>query len=396
MIKWEKAKRNQESGMYSIPETWLFIHYYEAINLLFRIENSLRLFVYSILKNELKDTWRDVNINSDDSGSGSLEMITRQRLSQSKNFGYLCPPINSPIMFLTSGELIRIITAETNWKYFKNHFSCKKEIVKYKLDEIGIIRNSLAHFRPITEGDVDLLKQNTLHIFDGIDKYIDELLTVNTFIPTNTEDSWYKKLNTIATTEEFYTKCFQSTDNSWIKINMNYKCPIIKRPEKLNNWSRIVLLNCKTSPIITNYENIKKNITYLTESINASSYDDNISVTKCSSLIFNKKTLSVEIDSIVSDIGLIIAKINDETDKVKSDQYVKGTFIESVDTYLTKNESPFLQNFDIESKRLLEKLDENSEIEFWGNYLTPYYNFITDSNIYPWMNKEVSHDPIPF
>ncbi len=53
-MKWEDAEKNKD-GSVKLPDNWLFLHYYEALTVLFRIENSLRTFVYVVLKDKKKN-----------------------------------------------------------------------------------------------------------------------------------------------------------------------------------------------------------------------------------------------------------------------------------------------------------------------------------------------------
>ncbi len=75
-------------------------------------------------------------------------------------------------MYLNGGELTRLITSDAYWEIFHKHFKGKKELIRTKLDEIGTIRNSLAHFRPLRSDDVELIKQNIRHVFIGIEEYL--------------------------------------------------------------------------------------------------------------------------------------------------------------------------------------------------------------------------------
>ena len=144
---WKTATK--KDNMTSIPRSWISIHYYEALNALFRIENSLRVFVYVILKNNMFEKWTEISITSDDKEPSTIKKIANRRTEQAQDFGYLGYLINCPLMYLTSGELIRLITDDNYWPYFNEYFHAKKEIIKSKLDEISVIRNSLAHFRPM-------------------------------------------------------------------------------------------------------------------------------------------------------------------------------------------------------------------------------------------------------
>ncbi len=74
-------------------------------------------------------------------------------------FGYLGYPINAPVMHLTSGELVRLITSDTFWPLFKDFFLASRQVVTLKLQEVGDVRNALAHFRPVSEGDVEAVNR---------------------------------------------------------------------------------------------------------------------------------------------------------------------------------------------------------------------------------------------
>jgi len=126
-MKWIKAVQQKEN-IYDLPGNWLYLHYFEALNILFRIENSLRIFVYVILKDSLQDKWQDINITSDDENSSTINAIAKKRIAQDNNFAYLGYSTNNPLMYLTSGELIRLITSDSYWKYFNSYFLGSREI----------------------------------------------------------------------------------------------------------------------------------------------------------------------------------------------------------------------------------------------------------------------------
>ncbi|MBK6949924.1 MAG: hypothetical protein IPH16_19265 [Haliscomenobacter sp.] len=120
-MNWKQAKNTVEN-LYDIPGDWLKIEYFEALNILFRVENSLRVFVYIILKNGFQDKWKDLSITSDDAENSTIGAIAKNGLLRHKNYAYLGFVLNSPLLHLTSGELIRVITSDAYWKLFKNYF----------------------------------------------------------------------------------------------------------------------------------------------------------------------------------------------------------------------------------------------------------------------------------
>ena len=170
-MNWKNAVA-KEGNIYDIPTNWLQIHYYDALNILFRFENILRIFVYIVLKNKFGSKWMDCSIEENGKTIGTIEAIAKRRLSQENNMGYISYLIKCPIMQLTAGELVSLVLSESNWCIFKDHFSGSKEVIRSKLLEVIEVRNALAHFRPIKSEDVQLVKLNLNHLFMKIEKYL--------------------------------------------------------------------------------------------------------------------------------------------------------------------------------------------------------------------------------
>ena len=123
---WRKSSLD-ETGL-RVPDSWLHLHYYEALTVLFRIENALRLFVYLVLKEHHGDKWQDLEIASDEEAKTTIAAVARRRIEQGKTFGYLTYPIQSPLMHMTSGELVRLITHDSYWAVFKDYFHPQKSV----------------------------------------------------------------------------------------------------------------------------------------------------------------------------------------------------------------------------------------------------------------------------
>jgi hypothetical protein len=154
-MDWESATTKDDVTL-SIPGRWLLLHYYEALNILFRMENALRVFVYVVLKNHFHERWEQTNIKTTDDEQTTIASAASKRQAQARGFGYLGYEIASPLMYLNSGELTNLICSDAYWTLFKPFFRGKKDIMKNKLDEIGTVRNALAHFRPIKYDDIEL------------------------------------------------------------------------------------------------------------------------------------------------------------------------------------------------------------------------------------------------
>lgn len=260
-MEWKQASVGP--GGTTIPASWVFLHYYEAFNLLFRVENALRVFVYVVLKNELKQNWAGAQVTGDDE-QGTIVSLAHKRMGQAQTFGYLGYGISCPIMHLNSGELTRLIVSDAYWKLFKPYFFGSKDIIKNKLDEIGSVRNSLAHFRPIRSDDVDVIKQNSKHILLGIEQLLQQVLVQQQVIPTNSQDEWYRNLRALGTDLCGLT-FFQSEDENWVRISMTYNLPVIKVAKYGGVVVSYTVLTVKSAAILTQYAEITNDVGYLSE-----------------------------------------------------------------------------------------------------------------------------------
>ncbi|HEV2626575.1 MAG TPA: hypothetical protein VGV62_15965 [Xanthobacteraceae bacterium] len=73
-MDWKSAV-TKEGGAIRIPERWLHLYYYEALNILFRMENALRVFVYVVLKNNLKEKWPDASFQTSEEQQSTCPAI---------------------------------------------------------------------------------------------------------------------------------------------------------------------------------------------------------------------------------------------------------------------------------------------------------------------------------
>jgi hypothetical protein len=393
-MDWKQAK-NRENNLYDIPGDWLKIEYFEALNILFRIENSLRVFVYIILKNEFQDKWKDLSITSDDSENSTLGAIAKKRLSQDKNYAYLGFVLNSPLLHLTSGELIRIITSESYWKLFKNYFLGSKEIIKNKLDEIGNVRNSLAHFRPIKKGDIELVKQNSIHTLQEIEKTLKDFITCPDIVPTNTDENWYKEIITLGI-EECKITFKQSKKEEWIKLILSFNAPKFKISKNYFGYS-VTTVNLKTDRILVDFPNIAKHTICVTE-VTPSAYTktpEEKSFTKQIRFTFSRNSLEKNFTDIKTELENILLSISKEIALIKEDNLARGKLIEVVQCDFIKQENSEYFRFDGEAFET--EFDEESPVEYWGSFNHSSKNFITDTEKYPWMPVDISEDnDLPF
>jgi hypothetical protein len=371
--------------------------YYEAFNLLFRIENALRVFVYIVLKNELRDKWADAQVIGDDE-QGTISSLAKRRMGQAQTFGYLGHSIACPIMHLNSGELTRLIVSDGYWKLFKPHFLGSKEIIKTKLDEIGSIRNSLAHFRPIRADDVDVIKQNSKHVLLGIEQFLNQALTQSDVIPTNTPDEWYKTLKTLGTDHCAFS-FWQSTDEEWARISIEYACPVIKKDAQLWPYMSYTVLTIRSSAVLTKYPEIAKDVCYLSESVSYPRIleDQNAELAKTLSFVLSRSMLVAQHETLKKSLEDLLLTISKETELIQQDHLARGELVYSVpvSAALRKEEQP--SRWEWYFQRLHTPVVESDPPEYWGNLV--YYSwrdFIAATDKYPWMPEAVSQVELPF
>lgn len=394
-MKWNEATLIE--GGIKIPSQWVYLQYYDAFNLLFRIENALRVFVYIVLKNELREKWADAHIIADDD-QGTIASLAKRRMSQSQTFGYLGHPISCPIMHLNSGEMSRLIVSDAYWKLFRPYFLGSKEIIKNKLDEIGSIRNSLAHFRPIRSDDVDVIKQNSKHILLGIEQFLNQTLIQNDVVPTNTEHDWYLNLKTLGT-EQCVFSFHQSADGQWIRIGIEYACPTIKQRKVVLSYPSYTVLTVRSSGILTKYPEIANDVCYLTETVAYPRMLEGGDGKFGKSLFFalSRSMLESQHENLKNSLDELLLTINKETELIQQDHLARGELVHSAEVNASRIKEESSERWQWYYHKLRTPVLENDPPEYWGSLrFYGYEDFISATDKYPWMPETVSEAEIPF
>lgn len=386
-MEWGKAQ-STDSKAISIPTNWLYIYYYEALNILFRFENSLRLFVYLILKRELGKEW-DLAALSE---GATIRSETKKRFSQAKEHGYLGYEISSPVMYLNSGELTEVIVSDAYWKHFAPYFKAKKQVIQTKLQEIGTVRNALAHFRPIKKDDVELIKQNVMHVLMEIEKRLTTVLSIQDVVPTNSPDDWYKTLKPIGGT---YSKVdlYSSTDRDWVRIDLTYDVPTLTRQQYGPKYFSFKLASLHVSKILDFCPTIRESCIFISESPTFGTFvgDFEVDVNQTVSAIFPRKSLTKSFTQIGEELRDLALKIDSETTFVIEDNLAQGDVIRPVSASASyvepEGQNPYW-NFD--TGNLKSDISETDQVEFWGQRIHYVDDFIATTSRYPWMPTSIS------
>lgn len=395
-MDWKSAQHNQD-GATIIPKRWLHLHYYEALNILFRTENSLRIFVYTILKNNFFEKWADSAIQISDGEQSTISSLTKKRIAQAQGFGYLGYKITSPLMHLNSGELVRLITSETYWSIFKGYFKGKKDIIRTKLDEVGTVRNSLAHFRPIKNDDIELIKQNVKHALIGVEECLSEMTSAYNVVPTNTVDKWYKELVLLGT-DLCGIQLYQSRNEEWLRIQITFKSKILERSHWWSEYYSYTVLNFNTPSIIQLYENLRKYVTYVAENVSYATINEDLmpEFSKSISFVFRKDVFSSNSETINDDIKNMLLKVQEEVTLVEEDNLAKGELISTARASAELKKSEDDDRWVTDSEGLKCIFQEDDPAEYWGDVGLYHQDFIAGITKYPWMPSGISDKESPF
>jgi hypothetical protein len=387
-----KSATIKDDGTVAIPERWLHLHYYEALNILFRMENALRVFVYVVLKNKFREKWAETSLQTVDDEKSTIAVTAAKRIAQAKGFGYLGYEISSPLMYLNSGELTRLMTSDTYWELFKPYFRGKKEIIKTKLDEIGTVRNSLAHFRPLKYDDIELIKQNVKHAFAGIEQCLSEMTQVDRVVPTNTAADWYKNLSTLGSTR-CTVRLFQDKSDRWIRVVLEYTSAILQK--STDTQYRVFRVTNLASPeVIKNFPNLGAVLTFMTEDVPhvSTTADNSPKFIKRVSLVFNKGVLLGAHEVVSAQIKELLLKIETETELVQQDNLARGDVIDSARASSSLQKGKDFSWWSTNTDNLKNEFGDNDPPEYWGE-MGPYrLDFVAGSKRYPWMPSDISKE----
>jgi len=384
-----------EGDAVKMPTNWLFLHYYEVLSVLFRIENSLRIFVYVVLKDKKKSGWPDISIKTEDGGQTTVSAVAKRRLVQDKAFGYLGYSVSSPLMHLTSGELIRIILEDAYWPMFSSYFPASKEIVRTKLEEIGNVRNALAHFRPVKPDDVQVVKQNANQVLSGVEKVLANIVDCPDTVPTNTKEDWYNDLKVLSG-PYVQLEYSQSVDERWVRVGIRYSCPLASAPYRTGTYRSYRILSLNTPRILHASSQILEHVIFAYELVpyvtTPSEGDPQFS--KTVRFLFSRETMREAYGEFKPELEEMLRKITTETDLIKEDNLARGEFVQSV---LVSSSRPAEdKGWYIDTAGLHSGIREDDPPEYWVG--VPFFgnHFVSDTESFPWTPVTIARFTVPF
>ena len=392
-----KQHENIEKGI-SIPQNWLFPYYYEALTLLFRIENALRMLVFMELKSTKGSQWLGVQIATADGAELSIDNVAKKRRANDETFGYLGHRTRFPLMYLTSGELVGLILSERLWPNFGKYFSAGKRVVALKLQEIGTIRNTLAHFRPISQGDVEVVKQNANQILADVESAIQSARCIDR-VPSNCPDQWYAELKLLGT-ERTTLRFSECRGGEWVSIHLSFKCAVLTDiPPNPRYVFSVYILNLNTPAILRLIPNLKEHVTFVSETIHDTNMDENLTldISKECTFVSSRSMMEEKYLEIKDALEELLSKVGEEVDVITEDLSVRGNLIEVVNIPVREREWDEGSFWLPDTYSLQSVVDSDHPPEYWGQFSIAHSDFVSDTESYPWMPVNVSEgDELPF
>ena len=339
------------------------------------------MLVYVVFKNDKRDKWTEISISSDDSTETTIGALAKKRIvRRQKRTAISAIQYEAPIMHLTSGELVRLLTSDAYWPLFKDFFRASRQVVTLKLLEIGDVRNSLAHFRPITEDDVEAVKQNAKQVLSSVEDALGSMIMCNERVPSDNTDSWYQELRTLGT--DVCSLLFnQSTDSRWIRFTVHFQARMLAQ-EVYSKVARYKVINIDTPEILKRYTALRSLTIYLTEPIPFTRMpaSGKPTILKDLEFTFSRPTLTREYESVREDLKQLFADIDTEAELLKDDNLAKGHLLNVQPVIARKSGDEAQATWRVESWDLRCPVENHHPTEYWGSISIPAKNLVSDRN----------------
>ena len=261
--------------------------------------------------------------------------------------------------------------------------------MKNKLDEIGNIRNSLAHFRPIQEGDVDLIKQNAKHTLSKIEETVVQLINCKDITPSNTEEEWFLRLSEIGN-DSIRVGFQQSSDERWVKLFINYRVKPLSVSKYTSENYHYGVFRLSTNKLLISFPQLTKYLIFAVE-VNPTSYRFDIDkpfFDKAIHLLFERKCLKVNHVDIRTELENCIEQISKESELVGKDNLARGIILDRVPVTAYKDGN----RWRVGLENLRSRVSENDPPEYWGDFFYAPSDYFSSADTFPWMNVKIGDD----
>jgi hypothetical protein len=255
----------------------------------------------------------------------------------------------------------------------------------------------LAHFRPVTQDEVNVIRQNIKHVFRGIEACLGEITSCHKVVPTNTQDDWYKTLSTLGN-ELCKLSLYESPNGRWVRLEMDFSCVLINVSDAGFGTS-YELLNLSSPEILRHFEAISKRVIFLSEYMPRPSMPEDRRPVyhKQISLMFSAKSMREGHEELRADLTSILSLIVEERDLITADHLARGRLLraDTVYVWFSKDDKGG-GHWNMREDSLLSTSPADAPPEFWGTIGRWQGSFLDRTNQYPWMSGPVSKDSFPF
>jgi hypothetical protein len=289
-----------------------------------------------------------------------------------------------------------VILADAYWPLFAEFFPATKEIVRIKLEEIGNIRNALAHFRPIKADDVEVVKQNANQVLARVEELLANVTSAAQEVPTNTTDAWYASLKMVAL-HPFAISFQQSQNEQWILARLTHSSAHTGKAYPSKTYQQWRVLTIIPPNMLSAAPSMLSHVIYAAETMPYFNFEgDDVSppFQKHFDLVFSRQTLSESHDEIKADLVSVFAKVAEETELMLNDSLARGRLVRSA--FVTSVNRP--DGWVTDRSRLRTPFHDDDPVEYWSRKPSTASDLVTDTQRYPWMPVDVSSedDEVPF
>ena len=263
-------------------------------------------------------------------------------------------------------------------------------MVTLKLQEIGTIRNAMAHFRPLSPDDVEVVKQNANQMLPSVERTLIEIIQCSNVVPSNTPDEWYIRFRTLGA-EHTTVSISQSKDERWVRLTMCYTPVVVSgTPNPNRSFLRYSVTNVDTPAILETQPVIRNHVLLVTETIWIFPLSKELlpQNKKYIHFTFSRRTLASKHEEIKKCFESLLNELTSETELLREDQLARGKIIQLTDVISRKDQK---NNWSLTGESLRSRSPEKELPEYWGR-IHGVSHFISNTEDYPWMPVKISEE----
>jgi hypothetical protein len=369
-----------------VPSHWLKAEYHEAYSLTFRIENALRLFAYLQLKSVLQEKWITAAVEGDDGSRASISSLARHRQAQDKKFGYLGMVSTNPLVYLTTGDLFRMMLSNAYWPFFSPYFPASRDVIRTRLEELSNIRNSLAHFRPVLPSDVTALKHTATQLLTQIESALSSVVSCIHVVPTNSTEDWFLTLAALDASP-CKLKFRHSADWAWVAVRMHYPSRVLVDYGVTGSSRKTRVTKLEAAGVLQLHPQLMASVVAMLEEIrDESTGGSEPKAVTILTLVLKNEVLRANWQLVLADLGVLLTTLRAETAQVERDHLARGKLVLAVDMFSELQSTEAGSSWSHDLSALASPLRADDPVEYWGNFNPPKSDhFISGTRRCPWM-----------